>query len=64
LDQFLIKPEELETAELEEDEGDSKKGKKKKKKGRQIEIVYDPDHDTTIVHKKHKRGDDLFGWEE
>ena len=63
LDQFFIKPEELATAELEEEEGDSKKGKKKKK-SRQVEIVYDPDHDTTIVHKKHKRGDDLFGWEE
>ena len=63
LDQFFIAPVELETTELEE-ESDSKKGKKKKKKGKQVEIIYDPDHDTTLVHKKHKRGDEWSGWEE
>ncbi len=65
LDQFFIlKPEETVTAEFEEEEGDSKKGKKKKKKGKQVEIVYDPDHDTTSVRKKHKRGEEWPGWEE
>ena len=34
--------------------------KKKKKKG--IEIEYDPDSDSTTVRRKHKRGDDDWGW--
>ena len=34
--------------------------KKKKKKG--IEIEYDPDSDSTTVRRRHKRGDDAWGW--
>lgn len=34
--------------------------KKKKKKG--VEIEYDPDSDSTTVRRKHKRGDDDWGW--
>jgi N utilization substance protein A len=48
----------------EEDEGDDKKGGKKKgKKGgkRFVEITYDPDSDSTVSRKKHKRGDADWG---
>jgi N utilization substance protein A len=37
--------------------------KKKKKKSKFVEVVYDPDRDVTVAHKKHKRGGDLE-WEE
>jgi N utilization substance protein A len=64
-DFFNLKPEELVPTELLEEEDDSdKKDKKKKKKGHRVEIEYDPDRDTTLVHKKHKRGDGDFGWEQ
>lgn len=36
--------------------GGTKKGKKKKK--RFVEVVYDPDHDVTLVKRKRKRGGD------
>jgi N utilization substance protein A len=64
VDEFMIKPEELITTELIEEEDGDKKSKKKKKKGKQVEIIYDPERDTTLVHKKHKRGDEAFTWEE
>ncbi|MCA1953690.1 MAG: transcription termination factor NusA [Anaerolinea sp.] len=42
-----------------------KKSKKDKKKRRsaKVQIEYDPDKDMTIVHKKHKLGDDDSGWD-
>jgi N utilization substance protein A len=42
-----------------------KKPKKDKKKRRsaKVQIEYDPDKDLTIIHKKHKLGDDDSGWE-
>ncbi len=56
---FALKPEVLDvtaatTEEEEESDSSGKKGKKKKKK--QVEVVYDPDRDVTMVRKKHKRG--------
>ncbi len=38
--------------------------RKKKKKGRKknTEIEYDPDSDSTVVRKKHRRGDEDWGW--
>jgi len=50
-------------ASEEEDETD-KKGKKKKKKGKRVEIVYDPERDITLVHKKHKHDDGFVDWDE
>ena len=47
--------------ELKLDPGYSKPSKKKKKK-KGIEIEYDPDSDSTTVRRKHKRGDDDWGW--
>jgi len=47
----------------EEEDASGKDGKKKKKgKKKSVEVVYDPDLDQTIAHKKHKRGDGE--WEE
>ncbi len=43
------------------DIGYSKPSKKKKKK-KGVEIEYDPDSDSTTVRRKHKRGDDDWGW--
>ena len=62
---FTLKPEfaPVEFVEEEEDESGDKKGKKgKKKKKHTVEVEYDPDRDLTIVHKKHKRGDE-WDWE-
>lgn len=50
--------------EEEDEEEDSDKDGKKKKKRKYQEIEYDPDLDLTLVKKKHKRGDDEWGWEE
>ena len=47
--------------ELKLDPGYGKPSKKKKKK-KGIEIEYDPDSDSTTVRRKHKRGDDDWGW--
>ena len=47
--------------ELKLDPGYSMPSKKKKKK-KGIEIEYDPDSDSTTVRRKHKRGDDDWGW--
>mgnify|MGYP001049742381 FL=1 len=52
--------------EEEEEDDDQKpggkKGKKKKKKF--VEVVYDPDHDVTLVKRKRKRGGDWGdGWD-
>jgi N utilization substance protein A len=64
LDLFTVKGEGV-PAELSEEEDDAdKKGKKKKKKGKRVEIVYDPERDITLVHKKHKRGDEFTDWDE
>ena len=41
---------------------DYSKPAKKKKKKKGIEIEYDPDSDSTTVRRKHKRGDDDWGW--
>ena len=41
---------------------DYSKPSKKKKKKKGIEIEYDPDSDSTTVRRKHKRGDDDWGW--
>lgn len=51
--------------EEEEEDLDTPKKKKEKKKRRanKVQIEYDPDKDLTIVHKKHKRGDDESGWD-
>ena len=50
----------------EEDSGrfdtDYGKQSKKKKKKKGVEIEYDPDSDSTTVRRKHKRGDDDWGW--
>ena len=43
------------------DTGYSKPSRKKKKK-KGVEIEYDPDSDSTTVRRKHKRGDDDWGW--
>jgi len=49
-----------------EEEGDQSKvdkaGKKKAKKHKPVQIEYDPDRDITIVHKKHRRGEDGEEW--
>ncbi|NMC47363.1 MAG: transcription termination/antitermination protein NusA [Chloroflexi bacterium] len=50
--------------EEEDEEEDSDKDGKKKKKRKYQEIEYDPDLDLTLVKKKHKRGDEEWGWEE
>ncbi len=47
--------------EIKQDLGYGKPSKKKKKK-KGIEIEYDPDSDSTTVRRKHKRGDDDWGW--
>ena len=60
---FTLRPEEFVVPEDDEEEDDDsddkdkKKGKKKKK--RFVEVVYDPDHDVTIVTRKRKRGGEL-----
>ncbi len=59
---FALKPEMLQPVVVTEDEVESSDAKKKKKKKKHVEIVYDPEQDQTIAHKKHKRGD--AGWEE
>ena len=43
-------------------DNDYSKPAKKKKKKKGIEIEYDPDSDSTTVRRKHKRGDDDWGW--
>ncbi|MDP3185447.1 MAG: transcription termination factor NusA [Anaerolineales bacterium] len=58
---FALKPEMLQPVSVTEDEEVSSEKKKKKKK-KHVEIVYDPEQDQTIAHKKHKRGE--AGWEE
>ena len=51
-----------------EDEDDNRidieytKPAKKKKKKKGVEIEYDPDSDSTTIRRKHKRGDDDWGW--
>ncbi len=47
----------------EEEEAMPDADKKKKKKSKFVEVVYDPDRDVTVAHKKHKRGGDVE-WEE
>jgi len=62
---FAVRPDMLQPAPAAEEEEDAsgKDGKKKKKgKKKSVEVVYDPDLDQTIAHKKHKRGDGE--WEE
>ena len=63
---FTLRPEVLETAPTDEEESDElgKDKKKGKKKGKHVEVVYDPDRDLTLVHKKHKRGGGDWDWEE
>ncbi|MBA4379213.1 MAG: hypothetical protein C0393_00720 [Anaerolinea sp.] len=58
---FALKPEMLQPVSVTEDE-EATSEKKKKKKKKHVEIVYDPEQDQTIAHKKHKRGE--AGWEE
>ncbi len=67
---FELKPEALEpvvfSEDEEEEEGgaagkDKKKGKKKKKK--HVQVEYDPDRDTVIVHRKHRRDGEGWDWE-
>jgi N utilization substance protein A len=68
---FSLKPGDIgysATSDEDEDDGEldqkdgTKKGKKKKK--RFVEVVYDPDHDVTLVKRKRKRGGDWGdGWE-
>ncbi len=68
-DLFTLRPEVLanpEVVEEEEEEGDAagKTGKKKaKKKRKSVEVVYDPERDMTLAHKKHKRGGEGWDWE-
>ncbi len=40
----------------------SKPGKKGKKNKKGREIEYDPESGSTTVRRKHKRGDDDWGW--
>ncbi len=63
---FTLRPEVLDTTALSEDEEmeEGGKGKKKGKKNKHVVVTYDPDRDMTVVHKKHKRGTDDWGWEE
>lgn len=42
--------------------GDSDHRKKKKNRKKNTEIEYDPDSDSTVVRKKHRRGDEDWGW--
>ena len=42
--------------------GDSDRKKKKKGRRKNTEIEYDPDSDSTVVRKKHRRGDEDWGW--
>ncbi len=58
---FALKPEMLQPVSVTEDE-EASSDKKKKKKKKHVEIVYDPEQDQTIAHKKHKRGE--AGWTE
>ncbi|MDI6769708.1 MAG: transcription termination factor NusA [Anaerolineales bacterium] len=58
---FALKPEMLQPVSVTEDE-EAASDKKKKKKKKHVEIVYDPEQDQTIAHKKHKRGE--AGWTE
>ena len=68
---FAFKPGELGYTggtgdEEEEEDQDQKSGtkKSKKKKKRFVEVVYDPDHDVTLVKRKRKRGGDWSdGWD-
>ncbi len=48
--------------ELPMDTGYDKPARKSKKKKKGVEIEYDPDSDSTTVRRKHKRGDDDWGW--
>ncbi|HEY9077520.1 MAG TPA: transcription termination factor NusA [Anaerolineaceae bacterium] len=65
---FTLRPELIPTsAPVDDEEEEDSTGKKEKKKGkkkrRSVEVEYDPDRDMTIVHKKHKRGED-WSWDE
>ena len=42
--------------------GDSDRKKKKKGRRKNTEIEYDPASDSTVVRKKHRRGDEDWGW--
>lgn len=42
--------------------GDSDHRKKKKNRKKNTEIEYDPESDSTVVRKKHRRGDEDWGW--
>lgn len=42
--------------------GDSDHRRKKKNRKKNTEIEYDPDSDSTVVRKKHRRGDEDWGW--
>jgi len=60
---FTLRPEVLESVATDEEEESDEFGDKKKKgkkKSKHVEVTYDPDRDTTLVRKKHKRGG---GWE-
>ncbi len=64
---FSLRPdvifEEADIESEEEVEATDTTSKKKKKKKKHVEVEYDPDRDTTLVYKKHKRGDDAWNWE-
>ncbi len=59
----IVAPTEFEEEE-EEDFADKKGKKKGKRKKKHVEVEYDPDRDMTLVHKKHKRGEEGWEWEE
>lgn len=63
---FTLRPEVLEATPVDEEEVEDfgKEKKKSKKKGKHVEVVYDPDRDMTLVHKKHKRGGSDWDWDE
>ncbi|MEW6178668.1 MAG: transcription termination factor NusA [Chloroflexota bacterium] len=56
-----------ETVFEDEEESEEVPGRKEKKKGKKkkkhTQIEYDPDRDTIIVRKKHRRGDDGWDWD-
>jgi len=63
---FTLRPEVLESVATDEEEESDEFGDKKKKgkkKSKHVEVTYDPDRDTTLVRKEHKRGGG-WDWEE
>ena len=63
---FKLETQKISNKTFEDDEFEDatdKDGKKKKKRKYQ-EIEYDPDLDMTLVKKKHKRGDEEWGWDD